>query len=96
MAPAITLILGGSLLLAASLVLKSGKARDVHGQRNGMAVASLVLLLVAAILGWIRVVPDDLGQGLFRFDAAALASERLALLGGLIVILMSWSTAPRP
>jgi NADH-quinone oxidoreductase subunit N len=95
MAPAITLILGGSLLLAASLVLKSGKARDVHGQRNGMAVASLVLLLVAAILGWIRVVPDDLGQGLFRFDAAALASERLALLGGLIVILMSWSTAPR-
>ncbi|MFY8201409.1 MAG: NADH-quinone oxidoreductase subunit N, partial [Pirellula staleyi] len=95
MAPAITLILGGSLLLAASLVLKSGKARDVHGQRSGMAVASLVLLLAAASLGWIRVVPDDLGQGLFRFDASALASERLALLGGLIVILMSWSTAPR-
>ena len=95
MGPAITLILGGSVLMAASLVLKSGNARDVHAQRNAMAIASIALLMVAAILGFIRIVPADLGQGLFRFDAAALASERLALLGGLIVILMSWSTAPK-
>jgi NADH-quinone oxidoreductase subunit N len=33
--------------------------------------------------------------GLFRFDATALASERLTFLGGLILILMSWSTAPK-
>ena len=95
MLPAVTLILGGSVVLAASLLLKSGKARDVHSQRNGVASFSLLLLVVAAIFGYLRVETADLGQGMFRFDATALASERLALLGGLIVILMSWSTAPK-
>jgi len=95
MAPAITLILGGSIVMAASLVLKPGPARDVHGQRTAVAVASLFILGFAAMLGMMRNVPAELGQGLFRFDSTALASERLALLGGLILILMSWSTAPR-
>ncbi len=95
MAPAITLILGGSIVMAASLVLKSGTAHAVHGQRAGIAVVSLAILALAAILGMMRSVPADLGQGLFRFDGTALAAERLALFGGLILILMSWSTAPK-
>ena len=95
MAPAITLILGGSVVMAASLVLKPGNARDVHGQRTGVAIASLVILVLAAILEVWRTIPAELGNGLFRFDETALASERLALLGGLILILMSWSTAPK-
>ena len=95
MAPAITLILGGSVVMAASLVLKPGNARDVHGQRTGVAIASLVILVLAAILHVWRMIPAELGNGLFRFDETALASERLALLGGLILILMSWSTAPK-
>lgn len=95
MSPAITLILGGSIVMAASLVLKPGPARDVHSQRTAVAVCSLFLLGFAAMLGMMRNVPAELGQGLFRFDSTALASERLALLGGLILILMSWSTAPR-
>ncbi len=95
MAPAITLILGGSAVMAASLVLKPGAARDVHGQRTGVAVTSLIILAFAAILELLRIVPAELGSGLFRFDQTALASERLALLGGLILILMSWSTAPK-
>ena len=95
MGPAITLILGGSVVMAASLVLKPGSARDVHGQRTGVAVTSLVVLALAAILELLRTVPVELGQGLFRFDQTALASERLALFGGLILILMSWSTAPK-
>ncbi|MCY2985137.1 MAG: NADH-quinone oxidoreductase subunit N [Planctomycetota bacterium] len=95
MAPAITLILGGSVVMAASLVLKPGNARDVHGQRTGMAIASLAILVLAAMLELWRTMPSELGQGLFRFDQTALGSERLALLGGLILILMSWSTAPK-
>ncbi len=95
MAPAITLILGGSVVMAASLVLRPGTARDVHGQRTAVAVASLGILLLAAILGTWRTIPAELGQGLFRFDQTALAAERLALLGGLVLILMSWSTAPK-
>ncbi len=95
MAPAITLILGGSVVMAASLVLKPGNARDVHGQRTGVAIVSLAILALAAILELWRNGPAEIGQGLFRFDQIALASERLALLGGLILILMSWSTAPK-
>jgi NADH-quinone oxidoreductase subunit N len=94
MLPALTLVLGGSVLMAASLLLKTGLNRDVHGQRTYMAVISLALLVVAGVFGYWRVVPVELGQGMFRFDDAALASERLALLGGLILVLMSWSTAP--
>ena len=81
--------------MAASLVLKPGNARDVHGQRTGVATASLAILALATMMELWRTIPSELGQGLFRFDQTALASERLALLGGLILILMSWSTAPR-
>ena len=95
MAPAITLILGGSVVMAASLVLKPGNARDVHGQRTGVAMVSLAILALAAVMELWRTIPGELGDGLFRFDQTALASERLALLGGLILILMSWSTAPK-
>ncbi len=95
MMPAFTLILGGSVVMAASLVLKQGQARDVHGQRTAVAVMSIVILAIAAALGQMRSIPAELGQGLFRFDGIALASERLAFLGGLILVLMSWSTAPR-
>ncbi len=95
MAPAITLILGGSVVMAASLVLKQGHARDVHGQRTAVAVVSIAILAIAAVMGLMRSIPSELGQGLFRFDGIALAAERLALLGGLILVLMSWSTAPR-
>ncbi len=94
MLPALTLVLGGSVLMAASLLLKTGANRDVHGQRTYMALISLALLVSAGLFGYFRVVPEELGQGMFRFDDAALASERLALLGGLILVLMSWSTAP--
>lgn len=81
--------------MAGSLVIKSKDPRDIHGQRSSMAVLSLLLIALATLFGFVRVIPNDVQQGLFRFDASALASERLALLGGLIVILMSWSTAPR-
>ncbi len=95
MAPAITLILGGSIVMAASLVLRQGVARNVHEQRTLVASVSIALLAIAAFLGLMRVTPPDLGQGLFRFDEIALAAERLSLLGGLILVLMSWSTAPK-
>ncbi len=95
LSPAILLILSGSIVMAASLVLKSGNARDVHNQRNGVGSLSLVLLLVAGVLAYLRGAPTELGHGLFRFDSTAIAAERLAFLGGLIVLLMSWSTAPR-
>ncbi len=94
MAPSVVLIVGGSILMAASLVLKSGQGRDIYGQRNAMALLSLGLLVVAGVLGAWRSPVTELGSGLFRFDDAAIASERLALLGGFLLIMISWSTAP--
>ncbi len=95
MAPAITLILGGSLLMGTSLVMRSGPRRDIPGQRNALGFFSLLLIVVAGVLGSFRAMPEELGSGLFRFDGAALASERLALLGGLLLVLISWSTVPK-
>ncbi len=89
------MILGGCLLLAASVVFRGGVPQDASGRRNVMGAFALgVLLLAAALSGW-RTLPEDLGSGLFRFDATALASERLTLLGGLILILISWANAPK-
>ena len=35
----------------------------------------------------------DVASGLFRCDSVSLAAERLTLLGGLITILIGWSSA---
>jgi NADH-quinone oxidoreductase subunit N len=95
--PELILLLGGSLLMCASLFRRDGSFVDVHGQRSRFAVLSIGLLVAAIAASFIRGVPhvgsDDFG--LFRFDGSALAAERLSFLGGFILLLMSWSTAPR-
>jgi NADH-quinone oxidoreductase subunit N len=71
--------------------------QDIHGQRSRFAVLSMGLLFAAIIASAWRGVPE-LGPdavGLFRFDNSALAAERLSFLGGMILLLMSWSTAPK-
>lgn len=95
--PAIVLLLGGSVLMGASVFARSGSQSDVHGQRFRFAATSLALLLIAMVLSYWRGVPklDAMDIGLFRFDDSAIAAERLSFLGGLILVLMSWSTAPK-
>lgn len=96
MTPAIVLILGGSLVMCASLLRRDGSHRDVYATRNAFALTSIGLLVLAAIAAYLRGQPtlSESDLGLFRFDGSAFAAERLALLGGLILLLMSWSTAP--
>jgi NADH-quinone oxidoreductase subunit N len=57
----------------------------------------MLLLLAAMAVSFFRGIPSPgAGDwGLFRFDESAVAAERLAFLGGFLLILMSWSTAPR-
>lgn len=95
LSPAISLILGGCLLLAAPVVFRGGTPVDASGRRNGTAAFALIVLLVAVAFSCCRSLPTDLGSGLFRFDATALAAERLTLLGGLLLLLTSWANAPR-
>lgn len=95
--PEIILLIGGSLMMCASLFRSNALTTDVHGMRNRYAVFSFVLLIAAIVASYVRGVPT-LGPndwGLFRFDGSALSSERLSFLGGFILLLMSWSTAPR-
>lgn len=95
--PEILLLLGGTLIMCASVLTRKVEREDLHGQRNNYAFASLLCLVAAMVARYFVGVPvvgsNDLG--LFRFDSSALAAERLTFLGGLILILMSWSTAPK-
>lgn len=95
--PEIVLLIGGSLVMSASVFQRKREREDVHSDRSMYAAASLTCLLLAMLTSFWRGVPQLAPDafGLFRFDATALASERLTFLGGLILILMSWSTAPK-
>ena len=95
--PEIILLIGGTLVMCASVLTRKPQREDIYAQRNNFAVASLVCLLVAMAARYWTGVPQvgSADLGLFRFDASALAAERLSFLGGLILILMSWSTAPK-
>lgn len=95
LAPAITLIFGGSLIMCASLVLKTSAKHNSRGQQNALAMLSMLVLVIAGVIGYYRGLPETVGDGVFRFDSVSLAAERLALLGGFLLILISWSTAPR-
>lgn len=95
--PEIVLLIGGSLVMSASVFQRKREREDVHSDRSMYAASALVCLLLAMLASFWRGVPQLSPDafGLFRFDATALASERLTFLGGLILILMSWSTAPK-
>jgi NADH-quinone oxidoreductase subunit N len=95
--PELILLLGGSLLMCCSLLKSDKNFHDVHGQRSRFAVLSIALLIAAIVVSALRGVPQLSPEvnGLFRFDASALAAERLSFLGGLILLLMSWSTSPK-
>ena len=95
--PEIILLIGGTLVMCASVLTRKSQREDIYAQRNNFAVASLICLLAAMAARYYRGVPEigNADLGLFRFDASALAAERLTFLGGLILILMSWSTAPK-
>lgn len=95
MTPSIVLIVGGCLLLCSGLFIKSGDAYRVHDNRNTLGALAMLTIVLSAFAMSIRAEPSDLGNGLFRLDEAAIASERLALIGGAILVLISWSTAPR-
>ncbi len=94
--PALILLIGGSVLMCASVFMRTAVAYNVHGLRNRFAIISLALLIAAIVASFVRGTPElgPMDVGLFRFDGSAIAAERLAFLGGLILILMSWSTAP--
>ena len=95
--PAIVLLLGGSLVMCASVFSRPSEHHNFHEQRFRYAITSMLLLLVSMLLSYWRGTPTltQMDLGLFRVDASAIAAERLTFIGGLILVLMSWSTAPK-
>ena len=98
MSPALVLLLGGCLVLCSSVFLSPVKSTSVDNRRNLMASISMFFLVVAAIFHLLvtrHISTNTIDSGLFRFDSISSAAERLALIGGVILILLSWSLAPK-
>ncbi len=95
--PSLILVLGGCLILCGSLVTSTQLPRDVTERKNGYAVFTLALIAIAFIWHLLRKDGGDTPHlfGLFTWDATAMASERLALIGGLLLALIGWSSAPK-
>ena len=77
--PEIVLLIGGTLIMCASVLSRKSEWEDTHSQRSNYAFASLVCLLIAMASRYFRGSPvvSDSDLGLFRFDASAIAAERL-------------------
>jgi len=56
--PEIVLLLGGSLVMSASVFGRSGERHDVHSQRSSFAAASLICLMLAMLCIDFDVVVD--------------------------------------
>ena len=98
MSPAVVLLLGGCLVLSASVCLSPLKSTGVDNRRNLLASVSMLFLVVAALCHFFftsNLTNGLVESDLFRFDNVSIASERLALIGGVILILLSWSLAPK-
>lgn len=95
--PAILLILGGCLVFAGPLLTGRGTPRDDSARRSGYGAVTLALMIAAFAWHWIRLTPERelFAFGLFTWDRTAVAAERLAFLGGIVLTLIGWSTAPR-
>lgn len=94
--PAILLILAGCVVLSGSLFTKKVAPRDITERRNAYAAVTFGLIIAAFVWHWLRPEAKEANIfGLFVWDSTAVASERLALLGGLILALIGWSMAPR-
>jgi len=98
MSPALVLLFGGCLVLCASIFLSPIRSTGVDNRRNLLASISMFLIVLAAACHLFvsnAVLSTPVESGLFRFDSISVAAERLSLIGGVILILLSWSLAPK-
>ena len=98
LAPAITLLVGGSLLLCSSIVLGPCADHSIDNRRNLLGGFAFVFILIAAgfhLSSSGNVLAASSSEGLFRFDSISVAAERLTLIGGFILLLLGWSIGPK-
>jgi NADH-quinone oxidoreductase subunit N len=96
LAPSFALVIAGCLVLCGSLFNKKELPRDITERRNAYAAVSLFVIAAAFVWHWFRAdAASEQILGLFVWDQSAVAAERLALLGGIILALIGWSIAPR-
>ncbi len=98
LAPALALLVGGSLLLCSSIVLSPVNDHSIDNRRNLLGGFAFVFLVIAAafhLMSNEKVLASTATLGLFRFDSVSVAAERLTLIGGFILILLGWSIGPK-
>jgi len=94
--PSVWLVLAGTLVLCSSLVVRSPSHRDVAAHRRWFALLTLGIALVGFLLTLAAPAVGSVApSGLLRWDATAAACQRLAWLGGALIVLLGWSAAPR-
>ena len=98
LAPALTLLIGGSLLLCSSIVLGPCAPHSLDNRRNllgGFAFAFLIIAAAFHLSTCHQFSSSHQLLGLFRFDSVSVAAERLTLIGGFILLLLGWSISPK-
>ncbi len=97
--PALWLIVAGTLVLCGSLISRKGGGTNDPAEaqhlRGFWGTFAIIAVVVAAVLMWTRTNPTESVSGLMRFDDLSQATERLALLGGFVLILIGWNAVPR-
>ncbi|MBX9654131.1 NADH-quinone oxidoreductase subunit N [bacterium] len=91
--PASTMLLSGCAFYGVAAVVDPPKPNQIQTYRRCWGWGALAVWLLVTALSFSRSdVNLDVASGLFRFDSVSLAAERLTLLGGLITILIGWSS----
>lgn len=96
-APSVVLLLGGSLLLCASVFVGTNKSQSAEDRRTVFGAVTIAFLIVASFMHWFGFgVTDTTSPGaMFLAVETKFAAERLTLIGGFILVLLGWSLAPK-
>lgn len=93
--PASFLLLAGCALLGIGAFLRPSGNAARSSQRGLWATVMLGLLACAWMLALVRGDgAEPVARGLFRLDDTTVSCEWLMLLGGTILVLIGWSSAP--
>ena len=93
-APASAMLLAGCAFFGVAAISDPPTPDKVSTHRRYWGWGALAVLFFVAALSFSRDTTNlDVVAGLFRCDSVSIAAERLTILGGLISILIGWSSA---
>ncbi len=93
--PAVFLLMAGCLMLAVGVFVATPTSSDERRHRLGWGWGMIATLFASLAISSLLRTRSDLDEsGLFTRDSLSLVTERLTLLGGLLLGLMGWRSTP--